>query len=103
VELRRAYKINRAGSTSGDRRFVQAQRRRDEFIQTKNFIAGRLSTINGTGEQTRDCVYVEDVARAHVLASEKNGVPSGAYNIGTGSEASVKELYEQLVEISGAA
>jgi len=49
-----------------------------------NFAAGRTSTINGTGEQTRDYVYVGDVARANVLALEKNGVPSGAYNIGTG-------------------
>jgi len=66
-----------------------------------NFAAGRTSTINGTGEQTRDYVYVGDVARANVLALEKNGVPSGAYNIGTGSETSVNELYELLVGISG--
>ena len=49
-----------------------------------NFAASRTSTINGTGEQTHDYVYVGDVARANVLALEKNGVPSGAYNIGTG-------------------
>jgi UDP-glucose 4-epimerase len=61
---------------------------------------GRKSTINGTGEQIRDYVYVEDVARAIVLALE-NEVPSGAYNVGTGVETSVNELYELLLEISG--
>jgi UDP-glucose 4-epimerase len=66
-----------------------------------NFAAGRISTINGTGEQTRDYVYVGDVAHANVLAFEKNGVPSGSYKVGTGSETSVNELYELLVEISG--
>lgn len=65
-----------------------------------NLAAGRVSTINGNGEQTRDYVYVEDVARANVLALE-NGVPSGSYNIGTGTETSVNRLYELLQEVSG--
>ncbi len=65
-----------------------------------NLAAGHGSTINGTGEQTRDYVYVEDVARANVLALEGDA-PSGAYNVGTGIETSVNELYEILREASG--
>ena len=65
-----------------------------------NLAAGRGSTINGSGEQTRDYVYVEDVARANVLALEGDA-PSGAYNVGTGIETSVNELYEILRETSG--
>ena len=65
-----------------------------------NMAAGRTSTINGSGEQSRDYVYVGDVARANVLALEGE-VSSGAYNIGTGVETSVNELYELLSEISG--
>src|SRR5919107_621094 len=65
-----------------------------------NLAAGRPSTIYGTGEQTRDYVHVEDVARANVLALEQDS-PPGAYNIGTGIETSVKELYGLLREISG--
>ena len=61
--------------------------------------AGKVSTINGTGEQTRDYVYVEDVARANVLALEGDA-PSGAYNIGTGIETSVNELYESRRKIA---
>jgi UDP-glucose 4-epimerase len=69
-------------------------------IFSGNLAAGRISTINGTGEQTRDYVYVEDVARANALALEGEA-PSGAYNVGTGSETSVNELYELLLGISG--
>jgi UDP-glucose 4-epimerase len=65
-----------------------------------NLAANRPSTINGTGEQTRDYVYVGDVARANVLALE-NDAPSGAYNVGTGVETSVNQLYESLLAISG--
>lgn len=61
---------------------------------------GERATINGNGEQTRDYVYVGDVARANVLAVEGDA-PSGAYNIGTGHETSVNELYRLLCEESG--
>jgi len=65
-----------------------------------NLVSGQASRINGSGEQTRDYVYVEDVARANVLALE-NPVPAGAYNIGTGVETSVNRLYELLQSASG--
>ena len=65
-----------------------------------NLAEGRTSTINGSGEQTRDYVYAEDVARANVLALERD-VPSGAYNVGTAIETSVNRLYEILLEVSG--
>lgn len=60
-----------------------------------NLAADRTSTINGSGEQTRDYVYVGDVARANVLALE-NDIPNGAYNVGTGTETSVNELYKRM-------
>ena len=69
-----------------------------------NLAADRTSLINGSGEQTRDYVYVEDVARANVLALESevpSEVPPGAYNIGTGVETSVNRLYDLLVDASG--
>ena len=69
-------------------------------IFSANLAANRRSTINGTGEQTRDYVYVDDVARANVLALEGDPAP-GAYNVGTGVETSVNELYELARRISG--
>ncbi len=65
-----------------------------------NLAANKVSTINGTGEQTRDYVYVGDVARANILALENNP-PSTAYNIGTGTETTVNRLYELMRELSG--
>jgi UDP-glucose 4-epimerase len=69
-------------------------------IFSGNLAAGKSSTINGSGEQTRDYVYVVDVARANVLALEGEA-PNGAYNIGTGIETSVNELYERMCRLSG--
>ena len=69
-------------------------------IFCRNLAEDRPSTINGTGAQTRDYVYVGDVARANVLALEGDA-PNGAYNIGTGVETDVTELYATLQGISG--
>jgi len=69
-------------------------------IFSANLAAQRVSTINGKGEQTRDFVYVGDVAHANLLAIEGDP-PSGAYNVGTAVETKVNELYELLHELSG--
>jgi len=65
-----------------------------------NLAAGRPSTVFGTGGQTRDYVHVRDVARANVLALEKKA-PSEAYNVGTGIETSVNQIYDLLRQASG--
>ena len=50
--------------------------------------------IFGTGGKTRDFVFVEDVARANILAMESSN--GGAYNIGTGKETSILELFNKI-------
>ena len=57
---------------------------------------GQTARINGTGEQTRDYVFVEDVARANMAASELD--LDGIYNVGTGVETSVNALYAALTK-----
>lgn len=58
-------------------------------------------TIFGDGEQTRDFVYVDDVAAAFERAGAK-GIASGLIvNIGTGVETSVNELYSAIAEAAG--
>jgi UDP-glucose 4-epimerase len=52
---------------------------------------GNAPNIFGEGGQTRDYVYVGDVARATLLAA---GHPGGVFNVGTGKETSVLELFE---------
>ena len=66
---------------------------------------GDQPVIFGDGGQTRDFVFVEDVARANVLALDylmKDSGDSGAIvvNVGTGHELSVNELYRMLKNIS---
>jgi UDP-glucose 4-epimerase len=60
--------------------------------------AGEQATIFGEGAQTRDYVYVGDVARATVSAVGPEG---GVFNIGTGREVSVSKLYELCRETAG--
>ena len=46
--------------------------------------AGRTPTIHGDGLQSRDFVYVADVAKALMLAADTPGVSGRVYNVGTG-------------------
>jgi UDP-glucose 4-epimerase len=55
--------------------------------------------IHGDGLQTRDYVYVGDVAEANALAL--NSKASGSFNIGTGLEKNVNELFRGLLKITG--
>jgi UDP-glucose 4-epimerase len=63
-------------------------------IFSHKLLASEQPTIYGGGTQTRDYVYVGDVARANLLAFEKE--LTGAYNVGTGIETSVNELFEAM-------
>ncbi|HEY2474583.1 MAG TPA: NAD-dependent epimerase/dehydratase family protein [Candidatus Cybelea sp.] len=64
-----------------------------------NFLAHRGVRIDWDGEQTRDYVFVEDVARANVAALERGS--GECYVIGTNVQTSVNEIYRQLVAITG--
>lgn len=61
-------------------------------------LAGRAPTIFGDGTQTRDFVYVEDVARANLLATQTDA--EGAVNIGTGIETPIKEIHDRLAALT---
>ena len=62
-------------------------------------LAGEPCTIFGTGEQTRDFVFVDDVVDAFVRAADKgDGL---LMNIGTGREVSVIELYRSMAAAAG--
>jgi GDP-L-fucose synthase len=54
----------------------------------------------GTGRATREFLYVEDAARAVVLATEQYDSPEPV-NIGAGFEISIRELVEQVAELTG--
>src|SRR6516225_6164057 len=60
----------------------------------------RPVTIYGDGKQTRDYVFVGDVVRANVAAVAS--AVSGPFNIGTGIETDVNQLYATLAKGAGA-
>jgi UDP-glucose 4-epimerase len=55
--------------------------------------------INGNGRQTRDFVFVDDVAEANLVAMRQDS--QGVYNVGTGIETSVNELFRILAGLTG--
>jgi len=59
----------------------------------------RPVTIYGDGNQTRDYVFVGDVVRANVAAVAS--AVSGPFNIGTGIETNVNQLYAALAKSAG--
>ena len=61
---------------------------------------GVPATIFGDGSQTRDYVFVGDVVRAFVAAV---GATGGVFNVGTGIETSVRELWHGCTGAAGVA
>lgn len=69
-------------------------------IFTEMIADGKNPAINGDGTHTRDYVYVEDVAKANVLALNSDFV--GELNIGTKTEISTNEVFRKVVSEMGA-
>lgn len=69
-------------------------------IFSQRLLRKQTATINGAGTQTRDFVYVGDVAAAVRAVCDKK--ITGTFNIGTGRETSVNELYELIRNAAGA-
>lgn len=64
-------------------------------------LSGKQPIIYGDGEQSRDFVFVGDVARANLLAATTPGVSGGTFNIGRGERTSLLELLTKLSDILG--
>jgi len=64
---------------------------------TRQMLQGLKPTIFGSGDKTRDYVYVADVVHANLLAMQGN--VRGIYNIGTGIETTDKEMFDTLAKI----
>jgi UDP-glucose 4-epimerase len=61
---------------------------------------GEAPLILGDGLQTMDFVYVDDIARANVLAA-KADVTDRVYNIARGEETSLRGLADTLLDVMG--
>lgn len=62
-------------------------------------MAGHGVTIYGDGSQTRDFVYIDDVVQAMMQAMQHGS--RLRCNIGTGRRTSVRELFDQMVDLTG--
>ena len=62
-------------------------------------LRGEEARINGDGRQTRDFVYVGDVALANAAALTSDAV--GAFNVGTGEETSINTIFGLLADLTG--
>jgi len=77
---------------------VYGPRQRDGVISLfiPKLLKNQPITINGDGSQTRDFVFVKDVAEANNIALT---CQSGIYTISSGSSISIKETTEQLIKL----
>jgi UDP-glucose 4-epimerase len=62
----------------------------------KRAAKGQTLEIYGDGTQTRDFIYIDDLARAILLAASREGVGGEAFQIATNSETTVAEVAERL-------
>lgn len=67
-------------------------------IFTRRLLDGKALTIYGDGGQTRDLIYVGDVVRANLAASQHPAAPGQVFNICTGDETRVIDLVESLMD-----
>jgi UDP-glucose 4-epimerase len=68
-------------------------------IFTAQMLAGQPVTINGSGDQERDFVYVGDVVRANLRALETGD--GEAFNIGNGEGTTINQIFGLLKEATG--
>jgi UDP-glucose 4-epimerase len=68
-------------------------------IFLNRLLTGKQCNINGDGRQTRDYVYVTDVAR--MVATSANKDLHGVFNVSTGIQTDVNQIYRGLAEAVG--
>ena len=82
---------------------VYGPRQRPDMAFHKFFKAiaeGKEIPVYGTGGQTRDFTYVDDIVEASVAALER-GVPGEVYNVGGGNRRPLEEVIPLLEEVCG--
>ena len=57
--------------------------------------------LHGQGSQTRDYVFLDDVMRAMIAAATAPGINRTILNVGSGQETSVRELVQQVLDLTG--
>ena len=60
------------------------------------FLRGERPVIYGTGEKRRDFIYVDDVNDFHLRCIDDERTEGEVYNLGTGVNYSVREIYDEI-------
>jgi UDP-glucose 4-epimerase len=68
-------------------------------IFTGRLLSGENARITGDGKQTRDFVYVGDVAEANASALTSDAV--GSFNVGTGIETDINTIFQMVKRLTG--
>ncbi len=67
----------------------------------KRALGGEPLIIYGDGEQTRDFIYVDDVARVIEFLIEEDVFDNEVYNVGSGEPVTIKDLAKIIVKLVG--
>ncbi len=70
-------------------------------LTARRILNGEKPVLEGTGLQTRDFIYVEDTARAFLMAYENETSRGKIINLGSGKEISMKAVIEAISEYYG--
>jgi nucleoside-diphosphate-sugar epimerase len=62
---------------------------------------GKVLTVNGDGEQSRDFTYVENVVLGNIQACETPGIGGGIFNLGTGGRYTLNHTLRLLEKFAG--
>lgn len=92
------YTVLRYGNIFGPRQSIREEGAVVAVFATRMAVDQPV-TIDGSGEQTRDFVYVGDCVTANVAALERGSGLS--LNIGTGRETSIRNIFDAMAEVSG--
>ncbi|MBN2044431.1 MAG: NAD-dependent epimerase/dehydratase family protein [Anaerolineales bacterium] len=64
-------------------------------------VRGGTLVVHGDGRQTRDFIYVSDVVRAMIAAATAPNINQEVINIGSGEETTVRQVAEQVLQLTG--
>jgi UDP-glucose 4-epimerase len=92
------YTVLRYANIYGPRQSIREEGAVVAVFATR-MAADQPVTIDGNGLQTRDFLYVGDCVDANIAALDRGSGES--FNIGTGRETSIREIFEAMAEVAG--
>lgn len=104
-----AYAYNRKGLPTVVVRYFNSYGPRLDYRGYGSVVARFISqalqnrplTVYDDGQQTRSFTYVDDTVRGTILAANRPEAQGLAFNVGNAREASIRELAEKIVTLSG--